>query len=216
MPFKCPTLGSIQVIKCPYPGDISQAHKWQKDGRNVKIFIDTANNSHSIKQKLRNTVSVFTTNKSLVQSGGNRYYKVTEGLPFLRVSCNIQSVLLIMTNSMTCIIAHLIIINIHAAGQSNWPLLSFLLLNWIAGIGTVMNYKHNLIHSYVQSLNPILKISKFKYLQIRHKPRNQLATKAQSFPRKSSNTASPIARHAKDFTWNRGCSSNSPPPGRLW
>ena len=42
--------------------------------------------------------------------------------------------------------------------------------------------------------------------------RNQLATKAQSFPRKSSNTASPmIARHAKDFTWNRGCSSNSPP-----
>ena len=46
-------------------------------------------------------------------------------------------------------------------------------------------------------------------------PCNQLATKAQSFPRKSSNTASPIARHAKDFTWNRGCSSNSPPPGRL-
>ena len=35
MPFKCPTLGSIQVIKCPHPGDISQAHKWQKDGRNA-------------------------------------------------------------------------------------------------------------------------------------------------------------------------------------
>ena len=43
-------------------------------------------------------------------------------------------------------------------------------------------------------------------------PCNQLATKAQSFPRKSSNTASAmIARHAKDFTWNRGCSSNPPP-----
>ena len=28
MPFKCPTLGSIQVIKCPHPGDISQAQKW--------------------------------------------------------------------------------------------------------------------------------------------------------------------------------------------
>ena len=27
MPFKCPTLGSIQVIKCPHPGDISQAQK---------------------------------------------------------------------------------------------------------------------------------------------------------------------------------------------
>ena len=32
----------------PHPGDISQVHKWQKDGRNVKIFIDTANNSHSL------------------------------------------------------------------------------------------------------------------------------------------------------------------------
>ena len=27
MPFKCPTLGSIQVTKCPHPGDISQAQK---------------------------------------------------------------------------------------------------------------------------------------------------------------------------------------------
>ena len=35
MPFKCPTLGSIQVIKCPHPGDISQARKWQKDGGNA-------------------------------------------------------------------------------------------------------------------------------------------------------------------------------------
>ena len=35
MPFKCPTLGSIQVIKCPHPGDISQAQKWQKDGGNA-------------------------------------------------------------------------------------------------------------------------------------------------------------------------------------
>ena len=35
-----------------------------------KIFINIT--------KLRNTVSVFTKNKSLVQSGGNRCYKVTE------------------------------------------------------------------------------------------------------------------------------------------
>ena len=35
IPFKCPTLGSIQVIKCPHPGDISQAQKWQKDGGNA-------------------------------------------------------------------------------------------------------------------------------------------------------------------------------------
>ena len=101
-------------------------------------------------------------------------------------------------------------IEITASWQSNWPLLSFLLLHWIAG-------------KYIHSLNPILKILKFKYLQIRHKPCNQLAIKAQSFPRKSptcSNTASLMtARLARDFeisrfrdiTWDRGCSSNSPP-----
>ena len=88
-----------------------------------------------------------------------------------------------------------------------WPFYN--LLYWIASIGIVIHYKHNLIHSYIQSLNPILK---FKYLQIRHKPCNQLATKAQSFPRKSSNTASPMKAHlARDSTWNQGCSSNSPP-----
>ena len=43
--------------------------------------------------------------------------------------------------------------------------------------------------------------------------RNQLATKAQSFPRKSSNTTSPmIVHHTRDFTRNQGGSSNSPPP----
>ena len=35
MPLKCPTLGSIQVIKCPHPGDISQARERQKDGKNA-------------------------------------------------------------------------------------------------------------------------------------------------------------------------------------
>ena len=35
MLFKCPTLGSIQVIKCPHPRDISQAQKQQKDGGNA-------------------------------------------------------------------------------------------------------------------------------------------------------------------------------------
>ena len=43
----------------------------------------------------------------------------------------------------------------------------------IAGIGIVIRYKHNLIHSFIQRLNPILKILKFKYLQIRHKTRSQ-------------------------------------------
>ena len=100
-------------------------------------------------------------------------------------------------------------IEITTSWQIHWHASS---LTWIAGIGIVIRYKHNLIHSFIQSLNPILKILKFKYLQKRHKTRDQLASKAQSFPRKPSNTTSPTtARHARDFTWNWGCSSNSPP-----
>ena len=41
-----------------------------------------------------------------------------------------------------------------------------MLLYWIAGIGIVFHCKHNnKIHSYIQSLNPILKILKFKYFK---------------------------------------------------
>ena len=70
----------------------------------------------------------------------------------------------------------------------------------------VFHCKHNSkIHSYIKSLNPILKIlnlntSNTPQSLFKPFPRNQLATKAQSFPLKSSNTTSPIAHHAKDFT----------------
>ena len=93
-----------------------------------------------------------------------------------------------------------------------------MLLYWIAGIGIVFHCKHkNKILSHIQSLNPILKFLKFNtsitaQSLFKPFPCNQLATKAQYFPRKSFNTASAmIAGHAKDFTWNRGCSSKSPP-----
>ena len=108
------------------------------------------------------------------------------------------------------------------AGQGNWPLLSFLLLNWIAGIGIVFHCKHNSIHSYIQNLESKIKNFKifkqalcriWRYLKIPSNtaqglfkpfPRNQLASKAQSFPWKSSHTSSPmIVRHARDFTWNQ-------------
>ena len=60
--------------------------------------------------------------------------------------------------------------NILKVGQSSWPelfvLFYFMLLYWIAGIGIVFHCRHNnKIHSYIQSLNPILKISKFKYFK---------------------------------------------------
>ena len=125
-------------------------------------------------------------------------------------------------------IAHLI----HAAGQSNWPLLSFLLLYWIASIGIVFHCKHNLIHSYIQSLNPILKILKFKYLQIRHKAclspflvtnwpqRHNLFHENPLTP--CPPCSSPRQRfHMKSrvqfkFPTPNAWGSNSPPPRRLW
>ena len=63
-----------------------------------------------------------------------------------------------------------LLINILAVGQSSWPelfiLFYFMLLYWIADIGIVFHCKHNnKIHSYIQSLNPILKILKFKYFK---------------------------------------------------
>ena len=63
-----------------------------------------------------------------------------------------------------------LLINILAVGQSSWPelfiLFYFMLLYWIAGIGIVFHCKHNnKIHSYIQILNPILKILKFEYFK---------------------------------------------------
>ena len=48
---------------------------WKRLQLSNKIFINIT--------KLRNSFSVFTTNKNLVQSGGNRCYKVTECSAFL-------------------------------------------------------------------------------------------------------------------------------------
>ena len=96
-----------------------------------------------------------------MQNGGNRCYKVTECSVFLRVHATVIPPIEITTSWP---------FHWHAAGENNWPLLNFLLLYWIAGIGIVFHcIKYSLIYSYIQSLNPILKILKIKYLQIRHK-----------------------------------------------
>ena len=103
----------------------------------------------------------------------------------------------------------------HTCGRSKyyWPLLSFLLFYWIAGIGIVFHCKHKLIHWYIQSLNPILKILKFKYLQIRHKPCLSPFLVTNWPQRHNRFHENPLTLHP---LWNRGYSSNSPPLGRLW
>ena len=114
MPFKCPTL------------DISQAHKWHKDGRNAKrlqlsnkIFINIPNNSHSIYQKLRNTVSVFIlrTKVSCKAAEIAATRSLNAQLFFVchaTYEAFYKKIPPIMTISLTWIIVHLI--NIHTPG----------------------------------------------------------------------------------------------------
>ena len=96
----------------------------------------------------------------------------------------------IMSNSLTCIIAHL-----------------------NCGICIVIRYKHNLIHLFIQSLNPILKILKFKYLQIRHKNLVTNWPQRHNLFHENPLTARPpwqlVTPEISHEYW--GCSSNSPP-----
>ena len=89
-------------------------------------------------------------------------------------------------------------------------------------IGIVFHCKHNLMHSYIQSLKPILKILKFKYLQIPHKAYLSpfLVTNwPQRYNLFHENPLTPCppwylasCTAPTDFTWNRGYRSKSPPP----
>ena len=74
----------------------------------------------------------------------------------------------------------------------------YLLMEW-ANYVAEKKWRNSVSHG--NSSGRFLDGPPLKYLQIRHKPCNQLATKAKPFPRKSSNTAfAMIDRHARDFT----------------
>ena len=110
MPFKCPTLGSIQVIKCPHPGDISQAQKWQKNGGNAFSCRTKS------EKKLRNTVSVFKTTKVSCKAAEIAATRSLNAQLFFVIQHTKRSIkkdstcwdYYIMTISLTCNIAHLI------------------------------------------------------------------------------------------------------------
>ena len=134
------TLGSIQVIKRPHPRDISQAYEWQKDGRNACSFqtkslkiqqiirIQYNKNWETLKAyllqtKLLGKVGEITVTRSLntqlffvCHATYKAFYK--KKIPPTEI-----------TTFHTCDIHHHF-----AAGQSDWPLLSFLLMYWITGI----------------------------------------------------------------------------------
>ena len=186
---------------------------------------------------MRNTVGVFTTNKTRAKWRKSLLQGHWICLAFLRVSCNVESVLYKKDPSYwdyyfpymwyswpfhRYASSLNLLINIHAAGQSYWPLLGSLLLYWIAGIYSKpeSNIKNIIIWipwNTAQSL--------FKPF-----PRDQLATNAPSFQRRPSNTASAmIIRHVQsaqrfhmksrlrfEFPTSFAWGSNPPPPRRLW
>ena len=247
MPFKCPTLGSIQVIKCPHPGDISQAHKWLKDGRNaftcrtkslqIQQIIRIQYNKNwetLLAYLLRAKVSCKAAEIAATRSPNAELFFVYHATYKAFYKKNTYWDYYIMTISLTCIRSRTLLINIHAAGESNWPKLLSFLLYWIAGIGIVFHCKHNLVHSYIQSLNPVLKMLKQKYLQIRHKAclspflvtnwpqRHNLFLKNPLTPRPPWWLATPETSYEIEgavqipaFPPN-AWGSNSPPPGGLW
>ena len=77
----------------------------------------------------------------------------------------------------------------------------------------------------IQSLNPILKILEFKYLQIWHKAClspilvTDWPQRHDLFPQNFLTPCPPrqraMCKAPRDFTWNWGYGSNSPPPRRL-
>ena len=114
MPFKCPTLRSIQVIKCPHPGDISQAKNDRKTVETPSVVEQNLykynKNWETLLAYLLRTKVSCKQRKSLLQG-----IKLNAQLFFVMQHTK-RSIkkdptywdYYIMTISLTCIIAHLI------------------------------------------------------------------------------------------------------------
>ena len=172
MPFKCPTLGSIQVIKCPDARDISQAQKWQKDSGNTFRIVEQ--NIYKYKKNWETLLAYFLRTKVSCKAAEIAATGSLNAQLFFVIQHTKRSIKKIPPIEITTswpfhwhVSSFTLLINILAVGQSSWPelfILFYFVLYWIADIGIVFHCKHNSkIHSYIQSLNPILKILKFKY-----------------------------------------------------
>ena len=152
MPFKCPSQRAIQVIKCPHHGDISQAQKWQKDGGNAfscrtKSFSKYNRNWETLLAYLLRT-------------------KVSCKAAEIAATRSLNAQLFFVMQHRKRSIKKIPPIEITTSWPFHWHASLLTLLYWIAGIGIVFHCKHNCkIHSYIQSLNPTLKILKFKYFK---------------------------------------------------
>ena len=156
-----------------------------------KIFINTASNLHNfnITKREKHCRRIYYEQNSLAKRRKSLLQSHRICSAFLRVSCNVESVLYKKIPATEIITFHTcnihdhftdmhhrstyFKINIHAAGQSYWPLLSSLLLYWIAGIyskpeSNIKNIKIWIPWNTAQSL--------FKPF-----PRNQFASNAPSY-----------------------------------
>ena len=175
MPFKCPTLGPFRWSNAPTPGTF---HGHKNDRKTAETPSVVEQNLYKYKKNwapllaylLRTKVSCKAAEIAATRSLNAQLFfvmhhtkrSIKKKIPPIEISTAWPFHW--HASSLT------LLINIPAVGQSSWPfyfiLFYFMLLYWIAGIGIVLHCKHNnKIHSYIQSLNPILKILKFKYFK---------------------------------------------------
>ena len=113
MPFKCPTLGSIQVIKCPHPGDILQA---QNDRRTAETPSVVEQNLYKYNKNwetrlaylLRTKVSCKAAEIAATRSLNAQLFFVMQHTKRCIKKDPTYWDYYIMTISLTCVITHLI------------------------------------------------------------------------------------------------------------
>ena len=149
MPFKCPTLGSIQVIKWPHARDISQA---QNDRRTAETPSVVEQNIYKYNKNWETLLAYFLRTKvsckaAEIAATGSLNAQLFFVMQHTKRSIKKTPPIEITTSwpfhwhasSFT------LLINILAVGQSSWPelfiLFYFMLLYWIADIGIVFHCK---------------------------------------------------------------------------
>ena len=159
MPFKCSTLGSTLGI----------SHRHKNNRRMVETPSVVEQNLYKYNKNLETLLAYLLRTKVSCKSAEIAVTRSLNAQLFFVMQHTTRSIKKIPAIEITTswpflwyVSSFTLLINILAVGQSSWPELFisfyFMLLYWIADRGIVFHCKHNnKIHSYIQSLNPILK-----------------------------------------------------------
>ena len=113
IPFKCPTLGSIQVIKCPHPGTF---HRHKNDRRTAETPSVVEQNLYKYNKNWETLLAYLLRTKVLCKAAEIAATRPLNAQLFFVMQHTKRSIkkdptywdYYIMTISLTCVIAHLI------------------------------------------------------------------------------------------------------------